>query len=113
MKVVYEFDRLDVYEMNEPAKIDNAFFTMYLAPKQNWDKKSVKEIEQEKVYIGTTMALMVRENSFVLSGTEEGVVCFPKNKPNIRPIYQNEFTLNQVYNSAIDLCGLFKKAGLI
>ena len=33
-----------------------------------------------------------------------------KNKSNISPIYRGEFPINQVYNSAEDLCRLFKKA---
>ena len=56
---------------------------------------------------------MVRENSFVITGTAEGVVTFEKNKSNISPIYRGEFPINQVYNSAEDLCRLFKKAGLL
>lgn len=113
MKEISSFETVDVYAMQEPAKIDNGLFTMYLAPNQNWDKKSRVELEKEKVYVGKTMALMVRENSFVITGTEEGVVTFVKNKPNTSPIYQGEFPVNQVYNSAEDLCRLFKKAGLI
>lgn len=113
MKKLESFETIDVYTMKEPAKIDNGLFTMYLAPNQNWDKKSQAELEKENVYVGETVALMVRENSFVITGTAEGVVTFEKNKSNISPIYRGEFPINQVYNSAEDLCRLFKKAGLL
>ena len=52
MKKLESFDTIDVYTMKEPAKIDNGLFTMYLAPNQNWDKKSQAELEKEnKVFV--------------------------------------------------------------
>lgn len=39
MRIINDFEMFDVYEMKEPAKIDNGLYTMYLAPNQHWDKK--------------------------------------------------------------------------
>lgn len=114
MRIINDFEMFDVYEMKEPAKIDNGLYTMYLAPNQHWDKKSELELEKDNVYIGETVAVMVRENSFVITGhSGEGCVAFVKNKTNISPTYMDEFPMNAVYNSAKDLLGVLAKSGLI
>lgn len=114
MKQIKEFERLDVYKLTEPVKLDTYIYTMYFAPKQTWDKKSLDILEsEEKVFVGKGVALMLREKSYVLTGTEEGIVCFPKNPDNIRPLYKNEYPFNDLYNSALDMIDLFKRAGLV
>lgn len=113
MKIIKSYEHLDVYELGEVAKVDNSMSTMYFAPKQCWDKKSVEEVKQDKVFIGRVTALLVRDHSFVIGTVGEGVATFIKSPRNISPEYENEHVVNSTYNSAKDLCDLFKKAGLI
>lgn len=113
MKTIKSYEHLDVYELKEVTKMDTPVFTMYFAPKQSWGKKSVEEVRQDKVLIGQVSALLVRDHSFVIGSAGEGVATFLKNPRNISPEYQNEYVVNNTYNSAKDLCDLFKKAGLI
>lgn len=108
--MIKSYEHLDVYELEDVAKMDNPMFAMYFAPKQCWDKKSVEEVKQDNILIGQVTALLVRDHSFVIGSVGKGVATFLKNPRNISPEYEDKYVVNNAYNSAKDLCDLLKES---